>query len=279
MDNNQINEVLERFKAGIQLNLNCRRIPYDPAAHIRSEQNDTGFHCFMEVPYKLLWFYTYCQENNLAGSVEADDTSITMYTNDIGLVVAKARVLLNGNTVATAAAGKRFSLSDGTDGIDFAVQSASGRALSRALSNAGFGIFSSIDESSALNDMIPAGNCLPFMMPADFGTAPTGQIPQNQPVINKGFPSFPAGNPTLNQGLPVQCPPQQMSFANEDPLAWARATVWTGKGQNNGQTLGQILTGNPGLIEWIANSYRKEDTIRQAALALLPEAKLKLGKA
>lgn len=251
-----MNNEMTSFNMALQKSCAVRPCSYSPLENFEPVEDEYGRRKILSLPYKLLWFHTYCAEKGLEGHVEADDFSIVSYpptgSSMLGtaIVTAKARVYINGKLVATASAGKGFVI-DNTPMMDGAIQAASGSALSRALSNAGFGCISADDSD--------------------------GPAPSNPETLPFAFPDSPAPVMSAAPSLPtavVPPIPQQPT----DPLGTAKTMVWSGRGVHSGKSLGEILATSPNTIIWIAECWNGTGPVKEAALMLLEEAKRRCGK-
>lgn len=261
---NTVNTNMTAFDAALQKSCTVRSCSYSPLENFEPVMDEFGERKILSLPYKLLWFHTYCNENGMEGHVEADDFSLVSYPSSgngsdsvcTAIVTARAKVYINGKIVATASAGKSFVIGN-TVMMDGAIQAASGSALSRALSNAGFGCISAAESPES-----PA--------PTQPETLPFSLLDSTVPPMSSAASFVPPSQPTIAP------PPVHQPVS--DPVADAKAMVWGGRGIHNGKMLGEILATSPNTIIWIAESWSGTGPIKDAAMVLLEEAKKRCGK-
>ena len=117
-----------------------RQCSYDPAPdRILVNYGQGGQdELYLEVKFRMLWFLTWCKENGFNGFIDESEYEVIP---SMGMVIAKAKVYVDGNLIGAAAA------SAVTNG-DYAhneklIQTAATSAKGRALADAGFGTISS----------------------------------------------------------------------------------------------------------------------------------------
>lgn len=273
------NTITTPFDRAFAHNVALRPCGFNPGENFESYVDENGnVKNLLGSSVKMLWFQSYCEQANVRGRVESDDYTILIFESaGTGMVSAKARVFIDDICVATGCASKGFILNQPTT-MDSAIQNATGSALSRALGYAGFGSVASY-EPSAVNPATPSGIVggeLPFTGPNE----PAPAVVQNPPA------AAPAGtvNQTNAAGDPQQTSlfagnnaPVQVSNVQADPLAAAKAVIWP-SGLNAGKTFGTVLATSPNDIIWMAEKSKKTGPAKDAAIALLPEAKKLCGK-
>lgn len=261
------------FDKAFAQNLAIRACQYNPTENFESVTDEFGTRKILALPYKLLWFHTYCAEKGIEGYVESDDFSITAYeSSGTAIVTARARVIMNGKVVATGSAGKSFILNN-SNMMDGAVQAATGSALSRALGNAGFGTISS-NELNGSAPVVPDPNQQNAPLPYTFSAGNNCTAPTN--CNNPGTSSGPSA-PDQSSSSPAPAPDQQSFLPQPDPIAAAKAVICP-CGPKKGMPYGEVLAIAPSQIIWIAENWKKTGPELDAAKALLDEAKKKCGK-
>lgn len=268
------NKNITPFDKAFAQNFAIRACSYDPTENFEPVTDEFGTRRILGLPYKLLWFHTYCAEKGIEGHVESDDFSITAYeTSGTAIVTAKARVIMNGKVVATASAGKSFILNN-NNMMDGAVQAATGSALSRALGNAGFGAISS-NELDGAPHVIPnpthTNAPLPYTFGAGAGNAAAPAAPPT-PGTNPG-----SSAPGQSGGPAAPAPEQQSSLPQTGPIAAAKAVICP-CGPKKGMPYGDVLAVAPSQIIWIAEKWNKPGPELDAAKVLYDEARKKCGK-
>lgn len=294
------------FQKAFAHNLAIRPCGFDPSENFDVyedvEQGRVKF--LLGLDYKKLWFHSYCQNNNVSGRYEDDDYIIQIFeAAGTGMVSAKARVYLNDACVGTGCASKGFYLNN-PQSMESVIQNATGSALSRALSNAGFGAICSNEP-----DVLPGGNLTPVNLPyhvpdglnSDPAAQPSGGSSEaNQPPVNTNPGQNPmsgpggqnvnapganqyqnpaTGNPGQQYGPGPNSRSQQAPAhaPQVDPVK-AKSVLWPCSGYYAGKTLGEVLAVAPAKIMWLAEEYKKACEAKYAAKVLLPEARRACGK-
>lgn len=314
------------FQMAMRKNAETRPCSFDPADLYTPYPSSQGGSIFsngtqntgsyLSLSLKQVWLYTYCNEHGIKPRIECDDVKIHMLNpvTGTGIVIAKARIYLDDTLAASDAACKKFSLGDPIS-LDSAIQMATGNALSRALSSAGFGCISSIDapapDSGQTDENIvptsegnqksvttvPASEGsqqnataseAPIAPPASFNeeapcSVPMSEVDDHHISEQQGLPGQqvipdvePAGTPPVQNAEP----PHPESTV-EDEILLAKKTVFlqkepTGDGLH-GKTFEEILAVNPNFIVRLASAKRGK--YKKIAMVLLPEAQKKLGLA
>ena len=190
---------------------------------------------------KALMFFDYCRKKGLNGRIINDEVQLHLM-GEFGLVAAKAYVYIGDMLLGSGAAGQTFKVGNIPE-MDCTIQTASGLAKSRALSNAGFGIVSQ------------------FKLQPQGGQLPVGSIPAGNP------PAPATGSPVQQPAaVPVPVPAQAVQ---EDPLKlWAKGVFWP----REKMTMGELLATNPKRILWAAESMPGNGDVKKAAKLLYREA-------
>ena len=243
-------------------NLSLLQGKYNPP--VEGEQREDGsFAAFISADSKAAMFYADCQARNAVGRIVNDEIAFAQFDAFV-LVTAKCYIYVDDVLRGTGVAGQVFQIGEKIT-MDRVVQFASGLAKSRALSNAGYGVISSvgIPGPAPMNpdpNGYPTNAELPFTMSEPTPTAAPVQTPA-QNVI------------PVSQPMPGTIPVQQVS-ANEDPVMAARNVYWP----KYRQTLGELLASNPGAIIWAAETMTQGGELKNAAKLLYPEACRLTGK-
>lgn len=121
-----------------ELSLALRDCSYDPTQDIRpfSVEEDRKPVSYLETKYRQLWFNQFCKEERRKGVI--DDSDITVYEN-LGIIIVKAKVFIDGELVGASCAGGNIIPRDMAHNRSV-VQRTATSAKGRALANAGFGI-------------------------------------------------------------------------------------------------------------------------------------------
>lgn len=239
-------------------------------------REDGSVAAFISSDSKSILFYDDCAKNGKTGRIINDEVAFHPFGPDFVLVEAKAYIYIDDVLKGSAVAGQMFQV--GSPDMDRVVQFASGLAKTRALSNAGYGVVSTVSIPGTPNTPGPdisgfQGNpgmeypppLPPVPQPAPApGTMPGGfqgvypNVPTSTGTIAAPAPTSVSGNPAAN-----------------DPTAWAKAVIWPAKRKS----LGELLATEPTNIRWIAENMRQDNDVKRAALVLYPEACRKLGVA
>lgn len=251
-----------------------RPCSFNPTPYLKAtDATEThGPNIFLPLEAKRTWFYAYCKETGAKGKilVSAPMIQFDLCNNSnlrFGFVSSNCDVFLDGEIVGNATAGLAFSIDNLTD-MSNAIQTVTGTAQSRALSNAGFGAVSGtdmeVDDNLTGNQESDA--TLPFTVPAVVPvTAPAAAVGVNDP------------NPAAVQHSVPQNEMQkrflQISGQKQlSPVDLAKAVVINTKGnKDNGKTMRDVLTGINGsrniyyyAFEW-ANTTNEAIPVRDAA--------------
>lgn len=263
------NDLIGRFVNSdfFQASLKVRDCDFDPTGSMQvTEYFDTpGFgDITMKPEGKAQWFQMWCQKNGKEGRILTEIVRIDQYSEGTLLVQAKAAVYIGDTLVAEDVAGRAVNISRMED-MDSALQIAASVAKGRALSNAGFGACCSVynvefnpsNANNGANTISSEDQPLPFVVPGAVISA------------------------KANSAVPTQ--PHEMNSnpgVSDDPIARAKAMVWEYEGEFKGLSLGEILATKPHkIVSWFSTNRCRDDKIRQAAQALIPEAKKILGQA
>lgn len=243
---------------------------------------DGSVAAFISADNKAILFFDDCRRNGKTGKIVNDEVTFIPFGTDLVMVQAKAFVYIDDVLKGTAVAGQVFRIGD-TDTMDRVIQYASGLAKSRALTNAGYGVVSSvtIPAPGGVNDPpAPVGQQgeqqLPFRtdnlptnpaQPQQYGDQPSGTV---QPQQYAGQPGMTA--PAPQYSAPPGVAPNNVS-AFDDPVVRAKAVYWPAKKK----TLGDMMLTGDGLqsIIWAAEKMSPNPQtaeIKQAAKVLYHEA-------
>lgn len=225
---------------------------------------------------KLLWFRTYCAENNINGQVLE---SVQLHNfGEMGLVQATAEVLMNDTVVARSVAGRSFAANN-LAALDGCIQMAAANARSRALSAAGFG------SVSGKNEDLPSPADMTGTLP--FAYTPNMPVTPANPTVQANCAPVPeapaAATPDVVQtgfAFSASATPQPQVQVEEpaDPLAWAKATVIEANGLFYGKTMGELLATNPKQVLYYAEKWNRTGPTKDAAVALADIARSLCGK-
>lgn len=243
---------------------------FDPA--ILLEVDPKSMRLFLTSDAKLIWFYQYCLENNIAGAVESHfdkceelkSIPSSQYEGGEGTVFKEywtATVFMNGEPVTHATSSETFVVNNPVERDEV---SGSLRKLSigAALSQAGFGVLSGIDMSENDKSAWLTNQPAPAAPNNGADNTPFTTTPQSAPTQQAADPFF--GNQTQMQfsapaqeTTPPAAAPVMPSGTAVSPLDAAKAMVWQGGGPMKGMTLGTILGEPNGImnIKWIATMY------------------------
>lgn len=280
--------ILMPFDMAFRKNQEIRPCSFDASTNFELVQDEYGnLTKLLGLQTKLLWFHTYCAEQGKTGRIECDDYEILQNeAQGTGIVLAKARVIIDNQVVATGCGSAGFSFTSTDQSRSNVLQAASGSALTRALGYAGFGAISSMDIP---NGPVPGPVGQPATLPYQIPDTPTVP-PVMQPTAPQGYQhtvgnnGAPAGNPMGDQtslfGNPT--PPAVTVSSQEQLMNAAKAEIWPLKGQFQGKTLGELLATSPRQILWAVDGWKPRDPnqqrIQDAAKLLYPEAKNRCGK-
>lgn len=254
-----------------------RPCSFDPSQFYESEfdQQSGVMRNFLSSTSKLMWFYTYCNENELLGQVLTTEPVFQTFGNSV-LVTVTATVVIQGNTESTASAAQSFTLND-TFAMDRVVQMASSSAIGKALGNAGFGVFGSFDTGTP--------SSLPASVVSANGITPPSQItPPVHAANERPQAEYQGATPMCSNHMEtrnfsnVPQPCANTAPMPGDPITMAKSLVWNGRGIYQGKTLGEILATAPKQIIWLAETWNGAGPLKDGAIALLPEAKKLTGK-
>lgn len=157
--------------------LNINGCSYQPNDVFEVYDNGVGNPPAIGLPLsaKRLWFFTYCKENNISGRIipKFDPSQNLLMNSDMKIgdspfifITAGAEIYLNDTLVATGYAGQAIPIGNLAD-LSNAVQSVTGSAQSKALTNAGFGTVDrlAIAKFDGTSHEISATSPLPFTVP------------------------------------------------------------------------------------------------------------------
>lgn len=247
--------------------------------------------CNLPLEEKAMLFHAYCYENKKVGTITTSNVSMQQFalTNGAQLlfVTVTADVLIDDKMVGSAVAGQQCFLDNFHD-MDSIVQYASGIAKSRALSNAGFGIISGSDfdasgaeqNSSGLTpgmqtpptqQPVTSNHSVPASTDASKNVAGNASAAQQKPAQGKTPPPV-SPQPNAQMTIPGTMPP------SADPVEAAKNVICDMRGPDvNGKRMGDILTANPKKIIYIAETWKGNGPVKEAAKVLLEEAKKYAG--
>lgn len=283
MENNNIT-VPEKLVQALAINTNIFPCSFNPTELVEFAAGDpdrgTPPVSFLGSGAKRLWFYSYCQSQNKQGRIipDVDITFNTMELNGAkyGYALAKADVYIDDVLIGSAKVGQAFNMNSLYE-MDNVVQLTTGSAVSKALTNAGFGALATTEMDAAPtlhpsaqngNSFYPQdGNDLPF----NYGAAPAAAAPNATP--SAVTPNIPPAPPSAG----IHAPQHQPSKA--ELMEMAKQEPWPLNGVDRGKTLGELLATKPSSIEYLALKWSGEHRSKDAAKLLLPEAQRAMGKA
>lgn len=276
--------------------LKVRPCSYDPTPHLEVYTDSTGAVTGFGLPLacKRLWFAAYCQEQGLVGQIIPELLNNEFRVIDIEIeengqkklvpryyTSAKANIYLDGNLVSTGFASHCFPFSEAS--IAIANQTVTSNAISKALSNAGFGTvdFGKLADSSPTPNPAPDENAqLPFE--TAFDPAPAVPAPASESAAPASVSAAPAAMSTT-QSTPVQQHKMQSLFAQlggvDDELSRAKATLYPLRGYYAGKPLGELPTN---ALETLTRKQSAEPNVQaaqNAAILILEDRKKANGKA
>lgn len=281
----------EKLATALNINAKIRPCCFDPATMIEyipgNPDTNTPPLAYLSSGAKRLWFYDYCQQAGAVGSILPDcNVNFNVMERDgkrYGYVIAKADVIINNVLIGSAKVGQAFDMSSLYE-LDNVVQMATGSAVSKALTNAGFGALpiADIEMSNPLHNYEP--NTDSFQASANAGPF-TNIVQAMGNVPNVPFGPFGSDPHTGNQVNGRTPTPHQSEHSQPAvtgvaaPEELAKQTRWPLAGVNKNKTLGEVLATRPSDIEWLAQSWHGTGPAKEAAKLLLPEALEKMGKA
>lgn len=238
---------------------------YQPVIQAEVRQ-DGSMSAFITADSKAILFFNDCAKQNKTGRIINDDVTLHPF-NEYVLVVAKASVCVDDVVKGTAVAGQVFQIGNCAE-MDQCVQFASGIARSRALTNAGYGVVSSVTlpaPNGGTENPAPDGEAgLPFQTNNLVGAAPGNPASAPTATVPSGYP-YPGA---------IAAPSTSASDPN-DPSVWAKNIVWPTKRK----TMGELLAMSPKDIKWAAENMRDDNDVKRAAAILYPEACRLIGVA
>ena len=234
--------------------------------------------CYLPLDAKRLWFMLWCQQNNKVPRIVTECTNIRFdcvnsSKNFFGYAEGRAAVYADDVLLSSYTAGQCFNIDNFPD-VDNVAQSVQGLALTKALTNAGFGAIPSSKVEENAPSSVPAGvsmGNLPFTFTPNSGIAGIMPAPpvQQIPASNTAAP---APDATVSA--------VQSAASTADPKEAAKSYICTMRGRSYGLKLGEILATSPRTIEYIANAPQCNDAkMQEAAKLLLNDALAAMGKA
>lgn len=259
---------------------------YHPAVNLEACNNPDGSQCvILPLAAKRLWFFTYCKEAGKLGKIipECGEVKFNIGSTDggsVGFVTAKASIFMDDVFIAAGEAGQAFICTNLGD-MGNLVQSVTGLAQSRALTNAGFGTVDRLDVICPGNSTgdptgTPSGNGgnsgnpLPFTYPGSAGTnEPAAPAPSTQQ-----FTGMPGVNTATQQTF-------EMLGGMIDELTMAKRTPYPMRGQYAGKPLGELPTNALEFLVKYNSARASQDilTAQAAARAILQDRQKASGKA
>lgn len=259
---------------------------YHPASNLETGNNPDGSpFVILPLAAKRLWFFTYCKENGKVGKIipECGNTQFNVCSLEgmsIGFVTAKASIYMDEALIGIGEAGQAFNACNMAD-LSNVIQSVTGLAQSKALTNAGFGSVDRLDIVPVENPPVTGGNApgtgYPFIYSAAStpssasnipGVPPVGNAQSNPPAGNMPVPppqhgytgQPPQGNPVV--GTPNTQKAFEMLGGKVDELTLAKRTPYPLRGQYSGKPLGELPTKS---LEFLVNKLGGELTADVAA--------------
>ena len=260
--------------------LKIRPCSYNPSEQLELVTNPDGsMVIILPLSCKRLWFFTYCQENGKQGKTQVEHSEVTV-NNGLGFITSKASVYIDDVMIADGAAGLAVDLNNMAD-MSNCIQSVTGMALSKALSNAGFG---TVDRFYVDQIPIPCGDSnAAHNAPLPFTYQETpAPIQQGTPCTNAAPPaSSPAAMPSANPAAPQTASLFEMLGGVPDALAQAKSMVYPLRGKCSGMMLGSMKSNE---LEYFLKQHGNTATPQIAAAAnaarlILEERQKQSGKA
>lgn len=254
----------EESKKAFEWNQRLAQSAYQPPMQVEMRA-DGSLAIFISADTKAVLFFDACQKAGKEGRIINDDVTFNQF-GDMVMVQSKAYVYIDDVLKGTGVAGQCFRIGAESD-MDLVVQYASGLAKSRALTNAGYGVVSSITIPGN-SPALPCSNDspLPFMV---------GNLPENASSPAGGC-VMPSQTPSVTPAMMPAAMPQQMPSVNpNDPTVWAKGVYWAAKKA----TLGDLLTTTPKVIKWAAETMAQDSDIKRGAVILYATACQMLGVA
>lgn len=279
MENNNISMTLAS-KQQLNDSLKIRHCSYNPSEQLELVTNSDGsMVILLPLSCKRLWFFTYCQENGKQGKTQVEHSAVTA-NNGLGFITSKASVFIDDVMIADGAAGLAVDLNNIAD-MSNCIQSVTGMALSKALSNAGFGTVDRfyVDQiPTPCGDSNAAQNApLPFTY-----QEPAAPVQQGMPCTNAA-PQVPTQDvmPGTNAVASTTAPLFEMLGGVPDALAQAKSTVYPLRGKCSGMMLGSMKSNE---LEYFLRQHGNSTTPQIAAAAnaarlILEERQKQSGKA
>ena len=269
------------FEEMLAESLKVRPCSYDPTKHLEVYTDSTGAVNGFGLPLscKRLWFAAYCNETGKVGQIIPDliDRELKRIDAEDALgnpipryyTSAKADVYLDGELVGSGFASYCFPRTE--EKISNANQVVTGLAISKALSNAGFGV---VDRGD-LADPAPKGpsaadlnSPLPYTVGENAGPIPTA--PAN--------PAPESAAPAQNQQMEMQNLFAQLG-GKDDELTRAKQTPYPMNGYYKGQPMGGLPASK---LEYFVTKEFKDPAMKaaqDAARLILEDRKKANGKA
>lgn len=254
-------------------------------------KNNDGSNLYLEAKWKIYWFKRYCQDNRINGLIDSGDYQlINPLAGDMryAMWVVTCTIRMNGEVISRASAGCPYLYDGAFD--PYAVQTAGTRAVSKALTNAGFDIPSGSNPDSdgaGERETIMQNNGLnelpQYVTPAptaqSMGTPPVATVTEPAPAQRMEAPQSAAMTAApqntgyvppqmVMQPQPTQVAPQN-SWEIPMDLAQAKAVVMP-KGKCAGMTIGDVFLSDAGMIRYIdEHPSRYSQEVVAAARVLL----------
>ena len=252
-----INEIkmCDASKQQLADSLKIRSCSYDPTEQLELNCDTNGSMLFlMPLSCKKLWFFTYCQEKGKKGKVSIEHTDLNGAAN-LGFISSKATVYIDEEVVGEGYAGRGVDLNSLVD-MTNCIQSVTGMALSKALSNAGFGIVEKfyVDSSPVPSSETERSEDVPvpfdYQEPAENAKAAPTPSKNSAPTANIAPPSQ-RSEPGQEEHS-GQMSAFEMLGGKVDPLTQAKSFLYPINGRLKGSPLGQMKTAH---LEYLVSNY------------------------
>lgn len=272
------NEIAVRtaFTEMLAKSLEVRPCSYNPMEHLELYTDAMGAATSvgLPLPCKRLWFETYCREQNppLSRKITTEllDKEFRVIETPNGprfFIMAKADVYIEDNLAGTGYAGYCFPQDEAS--VSNAIQTVTGMALSKALSNAGFGV---VDRGDLISgNPAPSGD--------GSSNAGTSAVPFQ---FGEDSPSGNAGGSTAATTSPMQAQMHEL-FAQlggqDDELTRAKQHIYPLRGYYAGKHMGEL---NDSALENLLKRDSTDPSVlsaQAAARLILEDRKKASGKA
>ena len=238
-------------------------------------KNNDGSNLYLEAKWKIYWFKRYCQDNRINGLIDSGDYQlINPLAGDMryAMWVVTCTIRMNGEVISRASAGCPYLYDGAFD--PYAVQTAGTRAVSKALTNAGFDIPSGStpdSDGAGERETIMKNNGLnelpQYVTPAptaqSMGTPPVATVTEPAPVQSRNNPAPAAAAP--GSMAPAPAPAQRM----ETP----QSAAMTAAPQNTGYVPQQMVMQPQPTQVAQQNSWEIPMDLAQAKAVVMPKGK------